>query len=78
MVHVFIPLTSPSISYWKLLDNIDTSVASSASNLVQNGHSNIKNNNLPLCKQCSNPNLTPNGKTILTILQQEQIDKMFN
>ncbi len=27
--------------------------------------------------QCSNPNLTPNGKTILTILQQEQIDKMF-
>ena len=28
--------------------------------------------------QCSNPNLTPNGKTILTILQQEQIDKMFN
>lgn len=57
MVHVFIPLTSPSISYWKLLDNIDTSVASSASNLVQNGHSNIKNNNLPLCKQCSNPNL---------------------
>ena len=28
--------------------------------------------------QCENPNLTPNGKTILTILQQEQIDKMFN
>ena len=27
--------------------------------------------------QCENPNLTPNGKTILTILQQEQIDKMF-
>ena len=27
---------------------------------------------------CDNPNLTPNGKTILTILQQEQIDKMFN
>ena len=28
--------------------------------------------------QCSNPNLSPNGKTILTILQQEQIDKLFN
>lgn len=27
---------------------------------------------------CDNPNLSPNGKTILTILQQEQIDKMFN
>ena len=27
--------------------------------------------------QCENPNLTPNGKTILTILQQESIDKMF-
>ena len=26
---------------------------------------------------CDNPNLSPNGKTILTILQQEQIDKMF-
>ena len=26
---------------------------------------------------CENPNLTPNGKTILTILQQESIDKMF-
>ena len=28
--------------------------------------------------QCDNPNLSPNGKTILTILQQETIDKMFN
>ena len=28
--------------------------------------------------QCENPNLSPSGKTILTILQQEQIDKMFN
>ncbi len=28
--------------------------------------------------QCDNPNLPPNGKTILTILQQETIDKMFN
>ena len=28
--------------------------------------------------QCSNPNLSPSGKTILTILQQEAIDKMFN
>lgn len=27
--------------------------------------------------QCENPNLTPNGKLVLTILQQEQIDKMF-
>jgi DNA mismatch repair protein MutL len=27
---------------------------------------------------CENPNLTPNGKTILTILQHEAIDKMFN
>lgn len=28
--------------------------------------------------QCDNPNLSPNGKTILTILQQDAIDKMFN
>ncbi|MBQ4229279.1 MAG: DNA mismatch repair endonuclease MutL [Bacteroidaceae bacterium] len=28
--------------------------------------------------QCNNPNLSPSGKTIITILQQEQIDKMFN
>jgi len=28
--------------------------------------------------QCSNPNLSPSGKTILTILQQDAIDKMFN
>lgn len=28
--------------------------------------------------QCGNPNLSPSGKTILTILQQEAIDKMFN
>lgn len=28
--------------------------------------------------QCENPNLSPNGKTILTILQQETIDKLFN
>ena len=28
--------------------------------------------------QCENPNLSPNGKTILTILTQEMIDKMFN
>ena len=28
--------------------------------------------------QCENPNLSPSGKIILTILQQEQIDKMFN
>ena len=28
--------------------------------------------------QCGNPNLSPSGKTILTILQQETIDKMFN
>lgn len=28
--------------------------------------------------QCSTPNLTPNGKTVFTILQQETIDKMFN
>ena len=28
--------------------------------------------------QCENPNLSPNGKTILAILQQEVIDKMFN
>ena len=28
--------------------------------------------------QCENPNLSPSGKTILTILQQEAIDKMFN
>ncbi len=28
--------------------------------------------------QCDNPNLSPSGKTIITILQQEQIDKMFN
>ena len=28
--------------------------------------------------QCDNPNLSPSGKTILTILQQETIDKMFN
>jgi DNA mismatch repair protein MutL len=28
--------------------------------------------------QCENPNLSPSGKTILTILQQETIDKMFN
>lgn len=27
--------------------------------------------------QCDNPNLSPSGQTILTILQQEQIDKMF-
>lgn len=27
--------------------------------------------------QCENPNLSPSGKTILAILQQEQIDKMF-
>ena len=27
--------------------------------------------------QCENPNLSPSGKTILTILQQEAIDKMF-
>ena len=27
--------------------------------------------------QCENPNLSPSGKTILSILQQEQIDKMF-
>ena len=27
--------------------------------------------------QCSNPKLSPSGKTILTILQQEQIEKMF-
>ena len=27
--------------------------------------------------QCDNPNLSPSGKTILTILQQEAIDKMF-
>ncbi|MBO7118706.1 MAG: DNA mismatch repair endonuclease MutL [Bacteroidaceae bacterium] len=27
--------------------------------------------------QCENPNLSPSGKTIITILQQEQIDKMF-
>ncbi len=27
---------------------------------------------------CDNPNLSPSGKTILTILQQEAIDKMFN
>lgn len=27
--------------------------------------------------RCSNPNLSPSGKTIVTILQQEQIDKMF-
>ena len=27
--------------------------------------------------QCENPNLSPTGKTILTILQQEAIDKMF-
>ena len=27
--------------------------------------------------QCDNPNLSPSGKTILTILQQETIDKMF-
>ena len=28
--------------------------------------------------QCANPKLSPSGKTILTILQQEQIEKMFN
>ena len=28
--------------------------------------------------QCENPNLSPDGKKILTILQQEQIDRMFN
>ena len=28
--------------------------------------------------QCENPNLSPSGKAILTILQQEQIEKMFN
>ena len=28
--------------------------------------------------QCEIQNLSPSGKTILTILQQEQIDKMFN
>lgn len=28
--------------------------------------------------QCKNPNLSPSGKTILTILQQDAIDKMFN
>lgn len=28
--------------------------------------------------QCENPNLSPSGKTILTILQQETIDKLFN
>ena len=28
--------------------------------------------------QCENPNLSPTGKTILTILQQEAIDKMFS
>jgi len=28
--------------------------------------------------QCDNPNLSPSGKTILTILQQDAIDKMFN
>ena len=28
--------------------------------------------------QCENPNLSPSGKTILTILQQDAIDKMFN
>ena len=27
--------------------------------------------------QCDNPNLSPSGKTILTILQQEAIEKMF-
>ena len=27
--------------------------------------------------QCDNPNLSPDGKTILTILQQEALDKMF-
>lgn len=27
--------------------------------------------------QCQNPNLSPTGKTILTILQQDAIDKMF-
>ena len=27
--------------------------------------------------QCENPNLSPSGKTILTIIQQEAIDKMF-
>ena len=27
--------------------------------------------------QCENPNLSPSGQTILTILQQEAIDKMF-
>lgn len=27
--------------------------------------------------RCDNPNLSPSGKTILTILQQETIDKMF-
>ena len=28
--------------------------------------------------QCDNPNLSPSGKVILTILQQDAIDKMFN
>lgn len=28
--------------------------------------------------QCENPNLSPSGKRVLTILQQEAIDKMFN
>ena len=28
--------------------------------------------------QCEIQNLSPSGKTIITILQQEQIDKMFN
>ena len=28
--------------------------------------------------QCEIQNLSPSGKTILTILQQEQIEKMFN
>jgi DNA mismatch repair protein MutL len=27
---------------------------------------------------CDNPNLSPNGQTVLTILQQEAMDKMFN
>ena len=28
--------------------------------------------------QCEQPNLSPSGKPVLTILQQEAIDKMFN
>lgn len=27
--------------------------------------------------QCTNPNMTPTGKTIVSIVQQAQIDKLF-